>query len=472
MSRSTSKQGAGTIFLLSMLVVAARCHDGEDDIPKPEVHANLQDVQIVPGAEGASRTFPLSAWYQDSAGNAVPGPALGWWSDLNGASVEPATGSVSISGFPGAGSSAGTVQVGSSGYTADTVKLTLWASAAAARAGGDVVGIREQPPATAGPANRPADPPSIALLESRTSDQCEWGRPLAFVGALSVGEQDSVPCGLALFFPRHGMLFQDPVNDAGWLKKGARFSLKPGKPLPVRITVFLAVTQYAPAGQETVQEQENERAPSPRELAELDVQRANLIFETSRAGIQIDAEYKPLPLTSDLQVRLGADPYDCVEAFDLPSDPTKDDYAYNPYRISVYYVDRINYPLDPVHPRVRGIQCHHWYSGNPLVGSPPGRGPVVFISYSHHSPVTLAHELGHALGLNDEEGRLGNRDVMHNLLPDGPLGADARSHLTVGQAFRLNVWDDSWINTRTPRPLRRACDAVQPCPDIESDPDD
>ena len=86
--------------------------------------------------------------------------------------------------------------------------------------------------------------------------------------------------------------------------------------------------------------------------------------------------------------------------------------------------------------------------------------------------MTLAHEIGHALGLSDEEGRLGNRDVMHNLLPDGPLGADARSHLSLGQVFRMNVWNDSWINTRKPAPPQRACDASQSCPPTELDPDD
>jgi hypothetical protein len=93
----------------------------------------------------------------------------------------------------------------------------------------------------------------------------------------------------------------------------------------------------------------------------------------------------------------------------------------------------------------------------------------VYISYGHHSPVTLAHELGHALGLKDEEGRLGPVDIMHNLLPDGDLGANARSDLTVGQVFRMNVWNDSYLNTRLPQPPQRTCDATYPCPPAELD---
>ncbi len=479
MSRTNLRQRAGMVPVLSLLVVAAWCHDDdepEDDV-RPLVHAGLEKVQVAPGtapAENASRTFRLSAWYRDNAKNAVAGPALGWSLDLNGGTVDPATGTVSISKFPEAGSSPGKAQVGSAGYLADNVDLTVWKDAAAAAAVGDVIEVVEPTPAATESERRADETPSIVLLESRASDRCQWNYPLAFVGALSVGQQNEIPCSVSIFSPRKGMLFQE-VPDPKWLEKGARFSVTPGASLPVKITVFLAVTEQAraaqtAAAQTSAQQTPNQLGPDPEDLARLDVQRANLIFETSRAGLWIDAEYQDLPLSANLPVQLGADPYDCILAPKLPEDPTKAGW-YNPSRISVYYVDRINYPPDPVHPRVRGIQCHHWYSGNPNVGTPPGKGPVIFISYSHHSPVTLAHEIGHALGLNDVKERLGNRDVMHNLLPDGPLGADARSHLTIGQVFRMNLWDDSWINTRRPKPPQRACHPKETCPDEETDPD-
>jgi len=444
--------------------MAATCHKPPAE-RHYDVHSGLEDVQVAPGgvapaAANASRKSQFAGWYRGDSNNVVAGPGpLRWSLNLTGGTIDPATGEMAISTFPTAESQVGEAKIGD-GSDDDTVKVTLWANATAASSDGDVLEITEPAATTTGSQVTLADPPNVALVESRISD-CQWTRPLAFVGAVSVGEQTDIPCSLALFFPRHGMVFQDGITDTNWLINGARFAITPKEMLTVKVTVFLAVTQP-----------QANQLPDPQKLAELDVQRANLIWENSRAGLRIDASYKPLTLTDDLPIRVGADPYDCTLPPGLPADPNRPDYSYEPSRISVYYVDRINFPLDPVQPRVRGIQCHYWYSGNPAVGTPPGKGPVVFISYSHHSPVTLAHEIGHALGLNDEEGRLGNRDVMHNLLPDGPLGADARSHLSLGQVFRMNVWNDSWINTWKPVPSQRACDANQSCPRIELDPDD
>jgi hypothetical protein len=131
--------------------------------------------------------------------------------------------------------------------------------------------------------------------------------------------------------------------------------------------------------------------------------------------------------------------------------------------LSVYYVDWIDYPTDPLHAGARGVHCHFWQQGQ--------YGPVIFISYTKHSTITLAHEIGHALGLDDEEEALGALNLMHNLLPDGPLGADARSRLTVGQVFRMNVWNDSWVRfiLPTPRPTRLCRTNNEPCPPVALD---
>jgi len=164
---------------------------------------------------------------------------------LDGGAIQP-DGDLSVSSFPGTGSRSGEGWVGD-GTTSDTVKLTVWASAEAAKAGGDVVEVTEPASASGASKSAPANAPDFALLESRSSGQCQWTRPLAFVGALSVGEQDEIPCSLTLFSSQHGMWF-DQGSDSKWTQKGALFSITRPVPLSVKITVFLAVTQSEPQG--------------------------------------------------------------------------------------------------------------------------------------------------------------------------------------------------------------------------------
>jgi hypothetical protein len=288
---------AGVLVLLCL--TGAWCHDnGPGEVTRPVLHAGLEDIQITPNAaaapENAFRKLQLSAWYRGDSNNAVAGPDLTWSLQLEGGSIIPQTGEVTVSAFPAAGSRTGKALV-RGGAETDSIRLTLWPNPAAATGSGDVLEVREPRP-SAGTARRPADHPSIALLESRTAERCQWGRPLAFLGALSVGEQSTMPCSLALFIPRFGMLFQDPVNDPKWLKKGARLTFAPGKPLPVKVTVFLAVTPPSAEQTATQQPQDPQALPAdPKLLAQLDVQRANLILENSRAGVWIDAEYVSLP---------------------------------------------------------------------------------------------------------------------------------------------------------------------------------
>jgi hypothetical protein len=86
-----------------------------------------------------------------------------------------------------------------------------------------------------------------------------------------------------------------------------------------------------------------------------------------------------------------------------------------------------------------------------------------------HSAVTLTHEIGHALGLNDEGTALGVDNVMYSLSPDGPLGASARSRFTVGQVFRMNVWNYSYLTVGSTTAPKRSCDYLDPCPTVDFD---
>lgn len=462
------------------------CADKSLD-PEPSVvtavRSDVEEVQVTPAPAGnganPSRKLKLSAGYLDSVGNIVAdAPPLQW-------SFDPSTegsvtsGEVTVATFPDVNSKMGEVRVSGGGF-ADTVKLTRWANASAARSAGDVLKMVET---GAGVAGRP----SVALVEELSSGKCRWGPVRGFVGAAAVGEQAADPCSVSLFSTAHGMQFLDKTKwtPGQWATNGSSIAVTPVDPLKLKVTVFIAVSGNIPGSvpsvDQTVQTEAATSPPTAMKAAQMDVELATALYDSNRTGITIDVKYEMLPPSGEITAKVGADPYDCVLPVQLPADPsTPGSFWYDSSAVSVYYVDHINFPPDPKPPRVRGIHCHFWYSGNPKVGTraaighpelgkPPGNGPVIYISYTHRSNGTLAHELGHALGLNDEPGRLGPTNIMHNLLPDLPLN-NARSRFTIGQGFRMNLWNDSWINTRLPRPPQRACnEAQEPCPTVELD---
>jgi hypothetical protein len=455
------------------------------------IRASLDTVQLTPppptgnAAATPSRVFLLSARHVDAAGNILVGPASMQWGFEPGAEGSAnQSGEVTVSSFPTTGSLLGRATVSGAGMN-DAVLLKRWANPRSAAAEADVVEVLETQPLSVGP-------PSVVLVEEASELACRWGQPRAFLGAAAVGQQGLNPCSVFLLSAHNAIVFQD--NERGdqwppgtWAANGAAVSLNPTARLKVDLTVFIAPPDGNLGANQALQQQQS-ASPSaatlgvdPVLLAKNDVDLAKTLYQANRTGIEINVKgYHSLLYTPDQLTRLGADPYDCIRPVKLPANPNRPDFSYDSAAVSVYYVPTIQFPPDPAYPRVRGIQCHFWYSGNPMVGNPaavddprrgrpPGNGPVVYISYGHHSPVTLAHELGHALGLKDEEGRLGPVDIMHNLLPDGDLGANARSDLTVGQVFRMNVWNDSYLNTRLPPPPQRTCDAVYPCPPAELD---
>jgi hypothetical protein len=454
------------------------------------IRAVLDTVQLTPpppaanAAAAQSRVFLLSARYVDKDGNVLVGPASMQWGfdPVADGSAKPSSGEITVSSFPNTGSVLGKATVSGGTAMTDAVSVKRWANPQSTAAEGDVVKVQETRPPGVGP-------PSVVLVEEASELGCAWGRPRAFIGAAAVGEQELNPCSLSLLSARDAMVFQE--NKGGnqwppgtWAANGATVSVSQAPPPKVDLTIFIAPPDNSGAGlggPQAPTPSAGSLSVDPVQLAKNDVDMAKALYQANRTGVEINVKgYHKLPYSTDLLQRLGADPYDCIRPVKLPANPARNDFSYDSAAVSVYYVSTIAFPTDPAFPRVRGIQCHFWYSGNPSVGNPaavnnpavgrpPGNGPVVYISYGHHSPVTLAHELGHALGLKDEEGKLGPVDIMHNLLPDGDLGANARSDLTVGQVFRMNVWNDSYLNTRLPQPPQRACDDVHPCPPAELD---
>jgi hypothetical protein len=291
------------------------------------------------------------------------------------------------------------------------------------------------------------------------------------VGAAEVGEQTHDPCSLSLLSADRAMLFTENLSIPSWTTPGTRrpFPLGGGR-RALDIRVFIAVTGRTASILSGIPLSNSAQlatdvANAAAAQAKTDVDWANLVLEANRVGIVLNASFKILdPATPDLADKVGAQPYDCGKPPSMTAneqDPNKPEFAYDPNTLSVYYVDWIDYPTDPLHPGSRGIGCH-WTIGATTAA------PIIYVSYTRHSSITLAHELGHVLGLNDEESALGEINVMANLAPDGSLGADARSRLTVGQVFRMNIWEDSWLARPTGAP-KRFCDAAQPCPPVTTD---
>jgi hypothetical protein len=67
---------------------------------------------------------------------------------------------------------------------------------------------------------------------------------------------------------------------------------------------------------------------------------------------------------------------------------------------------------------------------------------------------------------------LRSTNLMSSAAMDGPLAADVRSQLTLGQVFRMNVSNNSWLNNnlgpRTGAPAR-ICGIGGRCPPQDFD---
>jgi hypothetical protein len=429
------------------------------------IEASVPEVQVTPAqvVTGADKTrrFRLSAWYRDAEQRIVVGylrPEWAFTPEPDG-SVDD-QGGVTIGTFPGSNSAEATVKVRKPDDEKifATVKLTRWHDVAAAVSAGDVIDLADQ-------VQEADDPPRVALIEEDNWGTCIWGTPRAFVGAAAVGEQNSIPCSLTVLSADKAMFFEQGITDTKWTQKAQTFQPRPAAPRVVKITVFVAVSAR------TAAQLTNSARASPgltssviadaMSQAAVDVATANTLFAANRVGIRVVAQYIQLAGTPEqLAADIGADPFDCYKPRQLTDPQGSPGYAHEPSTISVYYVDRIAYPKDPLYAGSRGVQCPFWYSGT--------EGPVIYVSYTRHSTVTLAHEIAHALGLNDEEEELGVLNVMYNLADDGPLGADARSQFTVGQVFTMNVWNWSYLIVGSAAPQRN-CNQWDPCPGMSLD---
>ncbi|UCG88244.1 MAG: hypothetical protein JSW71_06775 [Gemmatimonadota bacterium] len=166
-----------------------------------------------------------------------------------------------------------------------------------------------------------------------------------------------------------------------------------------------------------------------------DVAWANAVYKNERVGLQLDADIVIIgDDDNDLQGIL--EPLSGVNGGPNTVDDYKDLAAYNEKKINVYVVGR------------------PWGYGQ--YDATADRAPIIIISWIpsyRPDPSTLAHEAGHALGLEHADPNLANDNLMVGLL------SEWRSRLSVGQLLLMNFAESSWAATL---PQRTVIQTVYP----------
>jgi len=120
---------------------------------------------------------------------------------------------------------------------------------------------------------------------------------------------------------------------------------------------------------------------------------------------------------------------------------------YDPGVINVYYVSQIDQSIN-----LFGYNC---YLESIVVGGSNAIGEnIIFLSLARRAPTTLAHELGHALGLRGNVGHTYGVPgfTIRNLMMSGiDLNLQAlQDHFSLGQGYRMSLDRLSWLNHTRP----------------------
>jgi len=445
------------LLLLLGLLSCSKCPPGEPDLADdptviPTSPPEVASVEIIPSpvyvtSDGAR--FQLRARLRDSAGNII---SEDWTLPLSWTWNPP----------PAASFTAGA-----------SVDLEIEASVGAAS---DVAEIRVVPASDATgdrivaevPATEPPAPPSVALVDGQAT--LEGGtttciidsgdEPIAFVGVAPlpgnmVGDCTTPPVvgALALLTPGKELVY----GTASWLPEAgdlANFTAtatpadayqhEPGPPRELKVKIWI------PHGADAALNAAGE-TPDQQVTSELGV--LDWIFSTSLAGISVVPD-GPLREATLGELQMGEAGvklklWDCLQVKDrVPSDVASE---FGPDVLSVLYVlDLWKYDEDDamVDAGYRGFACRPGPEASP---ERDALGGIVLIEWGDREPETLAHEIGHMLGLHypplPEFGHtryLTGFNRTHNLMWTGD--DSPRDHLSVGQVFRMNVDEHSWLN--------------------------
>jgi hypothetical protein len=298
---------------------------------------------------------------------------------------------------------------------------------------------------------------AVVLVDGKGDGGCVNDSLVAGAGAVAVGAftvTSSCPGEVAVF--SRGAAFQ--LQAAPWTAGADALKATPTPPVeaPLNIVV-ISNRQHA------------------LEWALNDVAHANDLYDENRAGMVFHVAHDSL--IPRLTVAAPGSAQDLVGdgcgqvAVLRQAGPP----LYQPGQVNVYFVEYVGQAP-------RGYTCY-----TPSDGAADN---VIYVSVYHHSPVTLAHELGHAFMLR---GATGHADDIPGLLPadQGVCGrnvmcsiwdaseAAAMDRFTLGQVFRMNVDLGSCLNENRLRDLpgapaiARSCSTdphdARPCPPLSLD---
>jgi hypothetical protein len=281
---------------------------------------------------------------------------------------------------------------------------------------------------------------------SGTSYLCVDAQPVSFV---SVGLLPNLGAlcpesfqGAAIFDAKKGAWFQG-LTSGSWGMNSVDKVDATGKSTalePIQVAVWIAIDGATDLDDLSLSEARDEA----RYDAIADGAWANLVFRNERVGLELQGNVEIVGDESDEQddllkilsppSGLNGGPHDIDDYTLLTS-------AYDDNRVNVYYVGRA------------------W--GNGHYEATANRAPIIIIMWIpswRPDPSTLAHEVGHALGLDHPSSTDGAADnLMHGSL------AEWRSRLAVGQLFLMNFAASSWAVLRPGSTRQPGCQTDR-CP--------
>lgn len=284
-------------------------------------------------------------------------------------------------------------------------------------------GLQEVVPAPLACAQAPAasdspitSPEGNAVAVYRPSGACASSLSVTFPSE-GVVRWASAPAGpdcsweLAAFSRFQGMLLLTPVSGGSDAPMTRDEPLAPTLRVPVRAWVYSG-------GDDVAQD------------LRVDLTLASLMLELNRVGVVLDLveSVTVLPASHDPRIDEGCT---SIAAWANAGHP-----YYAPDTLNVYAgLDIVGWG------NAGGLSCFGSYA----------RPNVIFVAFdlTKHKHWALAHEVGHALGLQGSCGHTNggpcggfdSRNLMWDAAPDA-----GRSLFSLGQAYRMNVADSSWVN--------------------------